>query len=135
MRFARPFILGAPLASAFYWITTHHQGTNPIADVISRPTHIELSEAAGPEKLDPDEQNNIDVYHRVIPAVVNITSKTVAYDFFFGSVPEEGQGSGFVIDKEGHILTNYHVVGEAAQVDVTLHNKKTYRASVIGRDR
>ncbi|MGC2109605.1 MAG: trypsin-like peptidase domain-containing protein, partial [Candidatus Korobacteraceae bacterium] len=91
--------------------------------------------AAGPEKLDPDEQNNVDVYHRMIPSVVNITSKTVAYDFFYGPVPQEGQGSGFIIDKEGHILTNYHVVGNAAQLEVTLHNKKTYKATVIGRDR
>ncbi len=135
MRFLRPFILGALIASAFYWFTTHHQGTNPIADMVSRPTHVELSEAAGPEKLDPEEQNNIDVYHRVIPSVVNITSKTVAYDFFWGPVPQEGQGSGFIIDKDGHILTNYHVVGDAQQVDVTLHNKKTYHATVIGRDR
>ncbi len=135
MRFLRPFILGIVLASAFYWFTTHHRGANPIADVISRPTHVELSEAAGPEKLDPEEQNNIDVYHRVIPSVVNITSKTVAYDFFWGAIPQEGQGSGFIIDKDGHILTNYHVVGDSAQVDVTLHNKKTYHATVIGRDR
>ncbi len=135
MRFVRPFILGIVLASAFYWFTTHHPGTNPIADVVSRATHVELSEAAGPEKLDPEEQNNIDVYHRAIPSVVNITSKTVAYDFFWGPVPEEGQGSGFIIDKEGHILTNYHVVGDSSQLEVTLHNKKTYRATVIGRDR
>jgi S1-C subfamily serine protease len=135
MKLVRPLILGALLAGAFYWFTTHHQGTNPAADVISRPTHVELSEAAGPEKLDPDEQNNIDVYHRAIPSVVNITSKTMAYDFFYGPVPEEGQGSGFIIDKEGHILTNYHVVGESAQLEVTLHNKKTYKATVIGRDR
>jgi S1-C subfamily serine protease len=135
MRFVRPFIFGVILASAFYWFTTHHQGTNPAAGLFSRPTHVELSEAAGPEKLDAEEQNNIDVYHRVIPSIVNITSKTVAYDFFFGPVPQEGQGSGFIIDKEGHILTNYHVVGDANQVEVTLHNKKTYRATVIGRDR
>jgi len=135
MRFLRPFVLGALLAGAFYWFTTHHQGANPAAGLLSRPTHIELSEAAGPEKLDPEEQNNIDVYHRVIPSVVNITSKTVAYDFFFGPVPQEGQGSGFIIDKDGHVLTNYHVVGDSSQVDVTLHNKKTYRAKVIGRDR
>ena len=102
---------------------------------ISRPTHVELSEAAGPETLDADEQNNIDVYHKAIPSVVNITSKTMAYDFFYGPVPEEGQGSGFIIDKEGHVLTNYHVVGNATQVEVTLHNKKTYKAQVIGRDR
>ncbi|MGB8888231.1 MAG: trypsin-like peptidase domain-containing protein [Candidatus Korobacteraceae bacterium] len=135
MKLARPLILGALLAGAFYWFTTHHQGANPAADVISRPTHVELSEAAGPEKLDPEEQNNIDVYHRVIPSVVNITSRTMAYDFFYGPVPEEGQGSGFIIDKEGHILTNYHVVGDSSQVEVTLHNKKTYKATVIGRDR
>ena len=135
MRLVRPLFLGALLAGAFYWFTTHHPGANPAADVISRPTHVELSEAAGPEKLDSEEQNNIDVYHRVIPSVVNITSKMMAYDFFYGSVPEEGQGSGFIIDKAGHILTNYHVVGESSQLEVTLHNKKTYKATVIGRDR
>src|SRR5581483_2641501 len=135
MKFLRPFLLGVVLAGAFYWFTTHHDGANPVAGVISHPTHVELSEAAAPEKLDPEEQNNIDVYKRVIPSVVNVTSKTVAYDFFFGPVPQEGQGSGFIIDKQGHILTNYHVVGESNQLDVTLHNKKTYRATVIGKDR
>ena len=134
MKFARPFLLGIILAGAFYWYTTHHSGVTP-PTWISRPTHVELSEAAGPETLDADEQNNIEVYHKAIPSVVNITSKTVAYDFFYGPVPEEGQGSGFIIDKEGHILTNYHVVGDATQVEVTLHNKKTYKAEVIGRDR
>ncbi len=137
MKFVRPFILGVLLASAFYWVTTHHHdtGASSAADFISRPTHVELTEAAGPEKLDPEEQNNIEVYHRVIPSVVNITTKTMAYDFFYGPVPQEGQGSGFIIDKEGHILTNYHVLGDSNQVDVTLHNKKTYHAKVIGRDR
>src|SRR5664279_5443218 len=129
MKFVRPFILGVLLAGAFYWFTTHHHNGagNNVSDFIARPTHVVLSEAAGPEKLDPEEQNNIEVYRRVIPSVVNITSKTVAYDFFYGPVPQEGQGSGFVIDKEGHVLTNYHVVGDSAQVEVTLHNKKTYK--------
>jgi S1-C subfamily serine protease len=134
MKFARPFLLGVILAGAFYWYTTHHSGVTA-PNWIARPTHVELSEAAGPETLDADERNNIDVYHKAIPSVVNITSKTVAYDFFYGPVPQEGQGSGFIIDKEGHILTNYHVVGDSAQVEVTLHNKKTYKAEVIGRDR
>ncbi len=134
MRLVRPFLLGVLLAGAFYWYTTHHrQGA---ADTwISRPDHVELTQAAGPEKLDSDEQNNVEIYHKAIPSVVNITTKTMAYDWFYGPVPEEGQGSGFIIDKEGHILTNYHVVGTSAQVEVTLHNKKTYRAVVIGRDR
>ena len=136
MRFARPLFIGLILAGAFYWYTTHHSGVNVTpADLISRPTHVELSEAAGPETLDADERNNIDVYHKAIPSVVNITSKTMGYDIFYGPVPEEGQGSGFIIDKEGHVLTNYHVVGKATQVEVTLHNKKTYKAEVIGRDR
>jgi len=134
MKFLRPFVLGILLAGAFYWITTHNHRVDP-PSWVARPTHVELSEAAGPEKLDPEEQNNVEVYHKVIPSVVNITSRTVAYDFFYGPVPEEGQGSGFIIDKEGHILTNYHVVGDSAQVEVTLHNKKTYKATVIGRDR
>src|SRR5271157_4857357 len=134
MKFLRPFVLGILLAGAFYWFTTHNKRVDP-ANWVGRPTHVELSEAAGPEQLDPEEQNNVEVYHKVIPSVVNITSKTVAYDFFYGPVPQEGQGSGFIIDKQGHILTNYHVVGDTAQVDVTLHNKKTYKAVVIGRDR
>jgi S1-C subfamily serine protease len=50
-------------------------------------------------------------------------------------MPEEGQGSGFIIDKEGHILTNYHVIADARQIEVTLHNRKKYRATIIGTDR
>jgi len=134
MRFLRPFILGGFFAGAFYWFTTHNkQVATP--SWVARPAKVELSEAAGPEKLDPDEQNNVEVYHKAIPSVVNITTKTMAYDFFYGPVPEQGQGSGFIIDKQGHILTNYHVVGDGSQVEVTLHNKKTYKAVVIGRDR
>jgi S1-C subfamily serine protease len=135
MRFLRPFLLGILLAGAFYWFTTHNNSRVAAPSWVARPSEVELSEAASPEKLDPEEQNNIEVYHKAIPSVVNITTKTVAYDFFYGPVPEQGQGSGFIIDKQGHILTNYHVVGDATQVEVTLHNKKTYRAVVIGRDR
>jgi S1-C subfamily serine protease len=67
--------------------------------------------------------------------VVNITSKTVALDFFYGLVPQEGQGSGFIIDREGHVLTNYHVIDQARQVEVTLHSRKKYRATIVGTDR
>ena len=67
--------------------------------------------------------------------MVNITSRAVTFDFFYGLVPQEGQGSGFIIDKEGHVLTNYHVIADARQVEVTLHNRKKYRATVVGTDR
>jgi S1-C subfamily serine protease len=59
----------------------------------------------------------------------------VAFDFFYGLVPQEGQGSGFIIDHDGHVLTNYHVVADARQVEVTLHNRKKYRATIVGTDR
>jgi len=58
----------------------------------------------------------------------------VAFDFFYGAVPQEGQGSGFVIDKEGHILTNFHVIENARQVEVTMHNRKKYKATIVGTD-
>ncbi len=134
MRLIRPLLIGAVIAGAFYWYTTHHSSVNA-PEWVSRPTHVELSEAAGPQTFDAEEQNNIEVYRRAIPAVVNITSTAVAFDFFYGPVPQEGQGSGFIIDKEGHILTNYHVVANAREVEVTLHNKRKYKAEVIGTDR
>ena len=134
MRILRPLVLGALLAGAFYWYTTHHSGPNP-ADYIARPSKVELTEAAAPPAFDSEEQTNIEVYRKAMPSVVNITSTAVAFDFFYGPVPQEGQGSGFIIDKEGHILTNYHVIANAREVEVTLHNKKKYRATVIGRDR
>jgi S1-C subfamily serine protease len=59
----------------------------------------------------------------------------MTFDFFYGLVPQEGQGSGFVIDKEGHILTNYHVIADARQVEVTLHNRKKYKATIVGTDK
>jgi len=134
MRLLRPIILGALIAGAFYWYTTHHTDANP-SQYISRPTNVELTEAAAPPNFDSEEQTNIEVYKKATPSVVNITSTAVAFDFFNGPVPQEGQGSGFIIDKDGHILTNYHVIANAREVEVTLYNKKKYKASVIGRDR
>jgi S1-C subfamily serine protease len=95
---------------------------------------VEITEAAGNESLDSEEQNNVLVYRKNIPSVVNVTSRAVKIDFFYGEVPQEGQGSGFVIDKDGHILTNYHVIEGAQQVEVTLHNRKKYKATVVGTD-
>jgi len=95
---------------------------------------VELTEAAGPPTYDAEEQENIAVYKKSLPSVVNITSTAVAFDFFYGPVPQQGQGSGFVIDADGHILTNYHVVERARQVEVATHDKKKYRADIVGVD-
>jgi S1-C subfamily serine protease len=98
------------------------------------PLHLTEAEAA--PAYDAEEQNNIAVYKRVLPSVVNITSKALVYNFFYGTVPQEGQGSGFVLDKAGHILTNFHVVeGANRGVEVTLSNKRRYPAKVIGTDK
>jgi S1-C subfamily serine protease len=68
--------------------------------------------------------------------VVNITSTTLVFDFFYGTVPQQGQGSGFILDKAGHILTNYHVVeGANRGVEVMLSNKRRYPARVVGVDK
>src|SRR5208337_2658233 len=134
MRLARPFIFAIVLASAFFYFTTYRNGLHT-ANWMSRPQHVEITEAAGSEALDDEEQNNITVYRKNIGAVVNITSKVQAFDFFYGIYSQEGQGSGFVFDKEGHILTNYHVIADAQKVEVTLHDRKKYRATVVGSDR
>jgi len=82
----------------------------------------------------PDEQNNVDIYKKVNPAVVNITTVSLRRDFFFDVVPQQGQGSGALISPEGHILTNHHVIGEAQEVEVTLWDKSVYPAKVVGLD-
>jgi len=135
MKLLRPVLLAVIFAGAFFYFTTY--GPNHLfpANWLGRPDKVEISEASGSEALDAEEQNNINVYRRSIRSVVNVTSKAVTIDFFYGIVPQEGQGSGFVIDKDGHILTNYHVVADARQVEVTLHNRKKYRAEIVGTDR
>src|SRR5205085_9435836 len=135
MRLLRPMLLAAVVAGSFFYFTTYRQGRLHPANWMSGPAKVEITEAAGGESLDAEEQNNIRVYHNNIPAVVNITSRAVTFDFFYGLVPQEGQGSGFVIDKDGHILTNYHVIADARQLEVTMHNRKKYRATVVGTDR
>jgi S1-C subfamily serine protease len=132
MKSLRPIFLAIVLAACFYLLTTYVRGPL-IPSWVSRPAHVELTEAA-PPPFDSEEQLNISVYKKALPSVVNITSTTVAYDFFYGAVPQKGMGSGFVIDGEGHILTNYHVIEGARQVEVTTSDKSKYKAQVVGVD-
>jgi S1-C subfamily serine protease len=138
MKSLRPVFLAVIFAGAFYYFTTYRSGSqmHP-ANWLGQPDNkkVDIIEAATPEPFDSEEQNNIGVYRKNIDSVVNITSRAVTFDFFYGLVPQEGQGSGFIIDKEGHVLTNYHVIADARQVEVTLHNRKKYRATVVGTDR
>ncbi|MDI6802177.1 MAG: trypsin-like peptidase domain-containing protein [Thermodesulfovibrionales bacterium] len=84
--------------------------------------------------LSPDEQENIKIYQEMGASVVNITTTTISYDFFFNPVPERGAGSGSIIDKKGHILTNYHVVEKAKKLGVTLFDGTKWEAVLIGSD-
>src|SRR5580658_1943526 len=82
-----------------------------------------------------DEQNNIDIYKTNHLATVNITSIVYQRDFFFQVFPQKGIGSGFIINEDGEILTNNHVVSGSRNITVTLSDKKQYPATVVGLDR
>jgi S1-C subfamily serine protease len=135
----RQFALVVFLVGGFWFITTHlSSDLNPLKliNVRSADSPLELSEAHAAPEFDAEEQNNISVYRHVLPSVVNITSRAVTFNFFYGNVPEEGQGSGFVLDKAGHVLTNFHVIqGANRGIEVKLSNERSYKATVVGTDK
>jgi len=81
-----------------------------------------------------DEQNNIEVYEAAAPGVVNITTSSVERDFFFNIVPRKGAGSGAIVDKEGYILTNFHVIQDARHLEVTLADGSKWKGKLVGTD-
>ena len=83
--------------------------------------------------LTEEEKNNIDLYERLAPGVVNITSTVIEHDFFLNVIPRKGTGSGSIIDSRGYILTNNHVIGDG-KLEVTLADGKKYMAKLIGSD-
>lgn len=104
------------------------------ARLFGSPPSFDLPQASsGPATLTEDERNNIEIYKAVSPGVVNIRTVTLVQDFF-AVYPEEGSGSGSIIDDQGHILTNYHVIEGARQLFVTLADGSEYRATLIGGD-
>jgi len=114
----------------------------PLRPELSRPpdvswasTPVSAPGAAPAAGLSDEERNNIEVYQRYSPGVVNITTTTIGYDFFLRPVPmESGTGSGAVIDDQGHIVTNFHVVRGAETLEVTLPDKSKHEAKVVGSD-
>jgi S1-C subfamily serine protease len=92
---------------------------------------VALVDAVG---LDFAERRVVDVYERLAPSVVSITTQVLRRDFFFNAVPEEGAGSGFVLDKEGRIVTNYHVVQGAERIEVSFGDQLVAPATVVGFD-
>lgn len=87
------------------------------------------------EGLTPDETVNVAVYDAVNRSVVNITSKAAKGErFLLMELEVEGAGSGAVIDRQGHIVTNNHVVRDSKAISVTLYNGESYEATVVGAD-
>ncbi|HXH10475.1 MAG TPA: trypsin-like peptidase domain-containing protein [Alphaproteobacteria bacterium] len=99
-----------------------------------RYADVQPGAAQAAAEFTPDEQINIRVYRMASPAVVNITTTAVAYDFFLNPIPKEGTGSGAIIDRAGHILTNFHVIDGARRLEVTLADGSKWPARVVGAD-
>jgi len=101
----------------------------PAAVIAGAPNPPEMAEYTAEERV------NIWVYEQVNRAVVNITTEGVqAERFLLIEVPSKGEGSGVVLDRQGHILTNFHVVEGARQIEVTLFDGNMYEARLIGQD-
>jgi S1-C subfamily serine protease len=146
----RHFVLAAALAAGFVYFTSERRpyATGPLPwdlqprEMPAAVKDVALAQSAAQSRaqsrdggLSSDEQNNISIYKEAGPAVVNITSITLSYDFFLNPVPTEGAGSGFLIDAEGHIITNYHVIEGARRLEVAVgSDRNRYRATVVGSD-
>jgi S1-C subfamily serine protease len=88
-------------------------------------------------ELTPEELTNIRVYEIANRGVVNINTKFESFERFFGmmvATPGEGSGSGAVIDRAGHVLTNFHVVEDSKEIEVTLAGGEQRKANMIGHD-
>ena len=81
-----------------------------------------------------DEQNNIEIYRTFSPGVAFITTTSYQQDMFGDTEQGRGSGSGSVIDRQGHILTNFHVIEGAQRLTVSLGGDRTYPAELVGGD-
>lgn len=92
--------------------------------------------SSGEEKYTQDEIQNITVYQKCAPGVVNINTQVAGVNWFLEPVVQDGgSGSGSIIDKRGYVLTNGHVVKGASKIYVSLSDGTQYEAKIIGQDR
>lgn len=99
--------------------------------VVATPTPLAEADLA---ILDAEDQLIANLYERLSPAVVHIKATVLRQTFFFGAMPEEGTGSGFIFDTQGHIVTNYHVIEGASTVEVQFNDGQQLTAEVVGID-
>jgi S1-C subfamily serine protease len=134
-RAIRLLTIGLIIGLGAYWIGSRYGQPNPVSvSALPGPAAADLQIGPASVKLDSTETENVRIYRQSAPAVANIVTRTVEYDFFYNPVPVEGAGSGFLIDAAGHILTNYHVVEGAQTIEVTLGDQSRYKAKLIGSD-
>jgi len=137
MKFRR-LLLVLLLVGGFWFVTTHLPeglGRFGLRNAGGSGSPLSLTEAQAAPAFDAEEQNNIAVYKKALPSVVNITSTAMTFNFFYGQVPQQGQGSGFILDKAGHVLTNFHVIADANRIEVMTSDKHHYKATIVGSDK
>lgn len=135
---SRTILLIALIALLAYWGGSRWGQRQPV-DVAALPAETKNVSTAGaggsvPGNLTDEEQINVRVYRQASPAIANIATRAVEYDFFMDPVPVEGAGSGFVIDSRGYILTNFHVVQQAETIEVVLGDQSRFAAKFVGAD-
>jgi S1-C subfamily serine protease len=104
------------------------------SSAVATPTAVAPFSAGDAQIVAAMEATNEWVYQQVSPSVVHITSQVISLGYFGGAYPSEGTGSGFIYDRLGHIVTNYHVVEGASSIEVTLLDHTVATATVVGVD-
>lgn len=132
----RLIIVSLLILVAVYWAGARWGKRQPVEVGAGSPTTpiSALDTSVRDASLTADEVTNVRVYRQASPAVANILTKAIQYDFFMDPMPVEGAGSGFVIDDSGHILTNFHVVEGAQSIEVVLGDQSRYAAKLLGAD-
>ncbi len=131
----RSLILILFFVGAFVYLTSYSNFRGAPGGLPWHPSPLQITVADAQPAYTSEESGRIAVYKRTLPSVVNVTSSALAFDFFYGVVPQSGQGSGFILSKDGRILTNYHVIENAQKVEVTLSDKHKYPAQIVLQDK
>ncbi len=122
---------------AFVWLTDRaHWSLRELTAPLFRHA-LQWSEpvSANGAGLTAEETNSIEIYRSAVPATVYITSTTVKRDFFYQPVASQSLGSGFLINDDGFILTNAHVVSGSSKIQVTLTEQTQFYAKLLDMDR